>query len=68
MSVSEQLREAVRAYGTVYRVAKESGLPQSVLQRFATEEHGLSMENIDRLAAFFGMKLTRPTRRRSAKR
>jgi hypothetical protein len=64
MSVSEQLRQTVEAYGSVYRAAKDSGIPQSVLQRFVTGDRGLSMENIDRLAEFFGMKLTRPTRKR----
>ena len=63
-TVSDQLREAVNAYGTVYRAAKESGICQPVLQRFVNGERGLSMENIDKLAEFFGMRLTRPTRRK----
>lgn len=63
-TVSEQLREAIEGYGSVYRVAKDSGIPQSTLQRFAAGDRGLSMESIDRLAAFFEMHLTRPKRRR----
>jgi hypothetical protein len=62
MTVSGQLREAVEAYGTVYRAAKDSGIPQSVLQRFVAGDRGLSMENIDRLADFFSMRLTRAKR------
>jgi hypothetical protein len=62
MSVSGQLLEVVRRYGSVYRVAKDSGIPQSVLQRFVAGDRGLSMQNIDKLAEFFDMHLTRPKR------
>ena len=56
-SVSGQLRKALRQYGTVYQAAKDSGIPQSVLQRFVARKRGLSMESIDQLADFLGLEL-----------
>lgn len=42
----------------MYRVAKETGVPTSVLSRFIVEGRGLRSENIDRLCAYFGLRLT----------
>ena len=67
MSVSDQLRQAMRQYGTVYAVYRDSGIDQAVLRRFAARQRGLSIETIDRLCAFFGMKLSKPTRTRPEK-
>lgn len=63
MAISDQLKEAVEQYGSVYRVAKDSGVPQPTLQRFMAGQSGLSMPHIDRLCDFFGMRLTKPTRK-----
>ena len=63
MAISDQLREAIRSYGSVYRVAKDSGVSQPVVQRFVKGERDLRLETVDRLAAFFGMELTRPRRK-----
>ncbi|MFC1596572.1 helix-turn-helix domain-containing protein [Planctomycetota bacterium] len=60
MRISDQLRQAVQAYGSVYRVAKDSSVPQPTLQRFITGQSELSLPHVDRLCKFFGMKLTRP--------
>jgi len=60
MAVSEQLREAIQNYGSVYAVARDSGVSQSALQRFVTEERDLYLATADRLCEFFGMHLTRP--------
>jgi DNA-binding phage protein len=63
MSLSDQLRKAIRDYGSVYAVARDSGVSQSVLQRFVTEERDLYLKTADRLIEFFGMRISEPTRR-----
>jgi plasmid maintenance system antidote protein VapI len=63
MGISEQLREAIRNHGSIYAVARDSGVPQSMVQRFVTGRRGLRLETAARLAEFFGMRLTRPTRK-----
>ena len=66
MKVSDQLRQAARDYGSVYRVAKDSGVPQPTLQRFMVGQAELSLPNVDKLCEFFGMRLTRPKRKKPA--
>lgn len=65
MAISEQLREAIRDSGlSVYRIAKDSGIPQQTLQRFLTDERDIRLgQTADKLAEFFGMKLTQPKRK-----
>jgi predicted transcriptional regulator len=59
-TVSDTLREAVNTSGqTLYRVAKDSGVPYATLYRFITHGRAVSMENLDRLCAYLGLKLTR---------
>ena len=60
-TVSEQLRKAIKNYGSVYRVAKDSGVAQPVVLRFANGERGLTTATVDTLCEFFGMQLTEPT-------
>jgi hypothetical protein len=67
VTISEQLKQAMRGYGSIYAVARDSGLSQTSLNRFIRGERGLSQEAIDRLGEFFGMHLTRPTRPRPPK-
>jgi len=66
MTVSEQLRQAIRRYGTVYAVYRDSGIDQAVLGRFVGGKRGISIETVDALCAFFGMKLTKPARAKAA--
>lgn len=63
MPISQQLREAIRAYGSEYAVARDSGVPQAVVNRFASGQRDLKLATADRLAEFFGMKLTKTTRK-----
>jgi hypothetical protein len=65
MAISDQLKRAVEGYGSVYRAAKDSGVPQPTLQRFMSGGSGLSMPHMDHLCDFFGMRLTKPTRKRA---
>lgn len=59
MTISEQLREAIRNSGlSVYRIAKDSGVPQQTLQRFMTHERDIRMaQTADRLATYFKLEL-----------
>ncbi len=62
-----QLREAIRSYGSVYAVARDSGVSQSALQRFVTEERDIYLETADRLADFFDLELKPRTQRRKGR-
>jgi plasmid maintenance system antidote protein VapI len=57
-SLVEELRKAFSQCGeTEYRVAKESGVPQPVLNRFLRGERGISLETAAKLAAYLGLHL-----------
>jgi hypothetical protein len=63
MSLTTQLRIAIETSGvTLYRIAKDSGVPYAVLHRFAVGERQIKMDAADKLADYFGMRLTRPKR------
>jgi DNA-binding phage protein len=61
MTLSDQLRKAIRDYGSVNSVAKASGINQSALNRFYRGDRDLYLATVERLCEFFGMKLTKPT-------
>ena len=59
-ALSEQLRQMILDSGlSVYRVAKDSGVPQPVLHRFVAGERDIYLETADRLTAYFGVKLSK---------
>jgi transcriptional regulator with XRE-family HTH domain len=61
VSLADQLREAIKGCGlTHYRIAKESGVQQTILSRFATAERNVQLDTAEKLAAYFGMTLTPP--------
>jgi hypothetical protein len=63
MSISETLRQAVRASGLPVRaVALAAGVPQPRLHYFL-QGKGLTSGNTDRLADYFGLELRPRTRR-----
>jgi ribosome-binding protein aMBF1 (putative translation factor) len=65
-SLSNQLRQAIKGSGlTMYRIAKESGVPQTILSRFLTGEHNMHLETAEKLASYFGMSLTPPKKPRA---
>ena len=66
MTMTRTLLAAMKAYGSVYAVARDSGLHQAQLQRFATGERTLRLDTADRLAEFFGLEL-RPKRKPKSK-
>lgn len=63
MTLQDQLRQAIQDSGlTLYRVAKDSGVADQVLRRFASGERDLTLETASKLAEYFGMRLTRAKR------
>ena len=58
-TITEVLRAAIEKSGlTRYRIAKETGIPESNLRRFVQGEMSVRLDNADRLAAYFGLRLT----------
>ena len=63
--ISDRLREAIRAYGSVYAVARDTGIDQTTLNRFYRGERDIGVSKADKLAEFFGMRLTKARAKRS---
>ena len=60
-TLTEQPRAAVVNCGlSHYRTAKDTGIAQPVITRFANGDRSISLETADKLAAFFGMRLMEP--------
>jgi len=58
-TITEVLRAAIEKSGlTRYRIAKETGIPESNLRRFVQGEMSVRLDNADRLAAYLGLRLT----------
>ena len=54
----DQLREAILNCGqTEYRVAKESGVAQPIVNRFLRGERGISLETAGKLCKYLGLHL-----------
>lgn len=54
-SFSDQLRRLIESSGqTRYRIAKETGIDAATLCRFVNGQSGLSIDNLDTLAAHLG--------------
>ncbi len=63
MSLTSQILAAIENSGaTLYRIAKDSGVSYVVLHRFAHRERQIRLDTADKLAEYFGMRLTRPRR------
>jgi hypothetical protein len=59
--MSDTLRRAVLESGlTLYRVAKDSGVSYPALHRFTVHKRPVSMETLDKLWAYLGLRLARP--------
>ena len=61
LTVSETLRQAIQdAYAdgiTSYRIAKESGISISQIDRFSTGERTLRLETADKICEVLGLEL-----------
>ena len=61
MSLTKQLQDAIGGSGmSLYRIAKDVEMDYSILHRFAAGERDIQLETAEKLAEFFGMRLTRP--------
>jgi len=59
-TIIDDLRQAITASGlTEYRIAKESNVPQPVLNRFLSEKRGISLETAAKLCTFLKLHLTK---------
>ena len=57
VTVSDELRAAIRASGTSYKLAKTTGVAEAVIGRFLRGERDLRLATVDRLAAALGLRL-----------
>jgi plasmid maintenance system antidote protein VapI len=56
--LSEVLRETILARGkTIYRTAKDSGVPYATLHRFLAGKRSVSLEVFDKLCNYLGLEL-----------
>ena len=63
-SVSDQLRDAIRALGkSLYRIGAETGLDDGLLSRFMRGERTITSRNVDRLCAYLGLELRESKRK-----
>jgi ribosome-binding protein aMBF1 (putative translation factor) len=59
MGIDKQLRKAIQDSGmNLNQLAREIGIPQPTLYRFAHGTRDLYFENAAKIAEYFGMKLT----------
>ena len=56
--MSETLRQAVHDTElSLYRVAKDSGVPYAVLHRFMATERAMGLSNLDKLCTYLRLEL-----------
>lgn len=62
-SVTDELRRAIAGSGvTLYQVAKDSDVEPSVIYRFMAGKQSLTLDTVDRLAAYLGLELKKKGR------
>lgn len=58
LNIVGQLRKAMQDSGeTQFGIARAAGVSQSVVNRFANDERGISLETAARLCAYLGLEL-----------
>lgn len=70
MALLEDIRTAIKASGVSrYRIAADTGIPESSLCRLMDGTRGLSSASLERLTEYLGLKVvTDPKRRRKKAR
>ncbi len=59
LTLSDALRAAIEQSGiSRYRIARDTGLEQAALCRFVSNKRFLRLDNADKLAEYFGLRLT----------
>lgn len=57
-TLSDQLKDAILNCGqTRYRIAQETGVTEATLSKFVHGHHGLSLETVDVLGKYLGLRL-----------
>lgn len=57
-NLTDQLRQAIDDSGkTRYRISKETGISESTLSKFCLGQRGLSMDALDRLGEYLGLRI-----------
>lgn len=55
--LADQIRRAIDASGvTRHRIAKETGIDESALAKFYAGKRGLSLDSLEKLWAFLGLR------------
>ena len=58
-TIQTTLRDAIKASDeSLYRIAKDAGLPYSRMHDFVNGKGSLSLENVEKLCKHFGFELT----------
>ena len=65
-TLSQQIRRAILASdATRYEIEKATGVSQSTLSKFVLGQRGISVEAMDAVGLFLGLRLVQPGKRRS---
>jgi len=56
--LTDQVRQAIDNSGlTRYRIAQDTGIDESALAKFYNRHRGLSLDNLDRLGEYLGLRI-----------
>ena len=56
--MTDQIRQAIDDSGlTRYRIAQDTGIDESTLAKFYHGTRGLSLDNLDRLCEYLGLRI-----------
>ena len=56
--LTDQIRQAIDDSGlTRYRIAQDTGIDESSLAKFYNRHRGLSLDNLDRLGEYLGLRI-----------
>lgn len=56
--MTDQIRQAIDESGrTRYRIAQDTGIDESTLAKFYHGTRGLSLDNLDRLCEYLGLRV-----------
>jgi plasmid maintenance system antidote protein VapI len=66
--LEKQIRAAIKESGlTIYRLAKDSGVPQPVLSRFLNAKRGITLTTASKLAEALELELVPKKTKRTAR-
>jgi len=64
-TLTDDLRQAIDDSGlTRYRIAKDTAIDESMLAKFYNGKGGLSMESLDRLGKYLGLRIVTEGKRK----